>query len=141
MKNSKTNPLVQQDIQISKGNSTDRRFEQYQDFTGHLRSRENKKVKKLLKTPISAHQFRLERKLRENRRSQGFTLTLNTMLTEAEKLMMMAIIILMGMIFRWAKRNVRRISETRKKNFTLKNGIMMHWSYQTKMFGTTITYE
>ena len=35
----------QQDIQISKGNSTDRRFEQYQDSPRHLRPREDKKVK------------------------------------------------------------------------------------------------
>ena len=63
------------------------------------------------------------------------------MLTEAEKLLMMGLVILMGIIFRLARRNLRRNSETRKRSILLKDGILKHSAYQTQIFGITISSQ
>ena len=40
--------------------------------------------------------------------------------------MIMIIIILLGVIFRWAKRNVRRIVKTKQKKVTVNDGTETH---------------
>ena len=66
---------------------------------------------------------------------------LKTMLTEAEKLLMMSMVILMGIIFRIARRNLRRKSETEERSLHLKDGMVRHYTCRTKIFGITITSQ
>ena len=66
---------------------------------------------------------------------------LKAMLTEAEKLLVMGMVILMGILFKMARTNLCRICETKEKNLHLKDGIVKQYAYRTKIFGITMSSQ